>query len=210
MQFKLIAKTRAGTCILTDEGCLGQLTARDLRQGALDDLVAGQRVFQHDLGGNSDCIFLIVVDEPLPQARQRVSRTLNGQLELPSGRLVACGVEDLAKGPRAPEFATAIVEPATYLLEAYIIDPTGEPEKSDEASRIGCFATLPVVAAALYFLVFNTQWVGWALIACIVAFWVVRLLWYNLSGERQRKEASEADDPPDVVVRLVTAAQKMP
>ncbi len=213
MHFDLVAETNTGSCVLCDQTAIGQMTPEEVLGRSLEDVQMAGRIFVYEMGDNGSCKFSIFIDEDLPESfcRRSYRTTKDVGLQIPSGQLVASGVEYLSKGESTIEHKPVQVPAGDYELTVHLIEPTENelvPDETtfDKASRWGCIVSLLLLLVGGGALLAGTSVLGWPLLGLLVTYWMVYLLWYNLSGKREQEEAGHRrtviEGSPDVVVRM--------
>jgi hypothetical protein len=120
MQFVLRSSTDAAVHVLYDPGAAAG--RRGFDTALLERAAPDGRVLLIDTGSDGELWYRVYVEEPLPdELRARVVRSrADLLLRVPTGRLVACGAEELdAPGASA---SSALVPPGSYLVAAHDLD----------------------------------------------------------------------------------------
>lgn len=215
--FNLIASTNAGACILTDSTEIGSIAPREVSGEEIEAIESDGKIFVYEMGGNGDCKFEVFLssDSPKELLNRSYRTSRDNLLHIPSGKLIAAGVE-LLSGPKE-QFSkvrqTEVEIPSgSYRLHAYCIEPTkqeldGPSETAfDKISRWGCMTTLLFGIATVFAAIVKAWSIVVPIVTIVVLYWVAYLLWYNLSGKRDEKEARQAkelhDGSPSVVVEI--------
>jgi hypothetical protein len=192
-----------------DLSLVGTLPVSDDLGTRFDEHARGGQVFLYDLGANRACTLEVYINEDPPSTvAANALESMHGlSLELPSGRLVACGIEQLVNGAQRPADYN-IVTPGRYDLNAYVL----RVDESDQKGRIkhnaigcGCLLTLASLFVGVAALVHSGSVLGWPLVAAPLAIWGGYLLWYNVTRGWEREPV---DERPEIVVRLALASPR--
>lgn len=165
MKFDLTCETDAGSFAICDPGAVSEIG--DGSAGSVYENEARKgNLTVYSYGGNGDMRFRLFVDEPVDaELEQRADGRVVGVLRVPTGRLVASGVEALA-APGKPE-GTAI--PAgNYEVTGFDVEWGDEEERAgDEAARRASpsgHAIERVVAPLLVMLIWASMITGMSLL----------------------------------------------
>lgn len=126
------------TCSLDEEPSAVLCDPSAIADGGLDASVAAAALVFYNLGDHDDLRFRLFVDEPVdPRLERCATRRASGGLRVPSGRLVACDLDDLNYPPvvTSPPHSTEMrIGPGDYLVEAFELDFGGEDLRAADAA----------------------------------------------------------------------------